>query len=91
MATEDAFWGTVISAVAFPAAVAAGLAKGTYDAATGNGSLTEGYNQMVRPIMNTAELFGREHGEAITKGLIQGATVALGGAIVNKSIRHVKN
>jgi len=91
MASENAFWGAVVAAVAFPAAVAAGFAKGTYDAVSGNGSFTEGCNQVVQPVMNTAELFGREHGEAITKGLIQGVTVALGGAIVKEGIKHVRN
>ena len=61
MASENAFWGTVSAAVAFPASVAAGFAKGTYDAASGNGSFTEGCNQVVRPVINSAERFGREH------------------------------
>jgi len=91
MASENAFWGVVIAAAAFPAAVAAGFAKGTYDAVSGNGPFAEGCNQVVQPVINTAEQFGREHGEAITRGLIQGATAALGGAIVREGIKHVKN
>jgi hypothetical protein len=87
--TND-FWANVITVAASPVAIAAGVAKGSFDAATGNGPFTEGFNATAEPIIFGAKKFGAEHGPAITKGIIGGAATAVGARIVGGALRHLR-
>jgi hypothetical protein len=51
-----------------PVAIAAGFAKGAYDASTDNGAFSEGFNAAAAPIMRAAKEFGAEHGRLLRKG-----------------------
>jgi hypothetical protein len=84
------FWGDVLAVGASPVAITAGFAKGAFDAATGNGPFTDGFNATANPIVRGAKKFGHEHGPAITKGLLGGAATALGARILNETLRHLK-
>ena len=84
------FWGGVLAVGASPVAIAAGFAKGTFDAATGNGPFTEGFNATANPIVRGAKKFGQEHGPTITKGILGGAATALGARILNETLRHLR-
>jgi hypothetical protein len=84
------FWGDVIAVGASPVAIAAGFAKGAFDAATGNGPFSEGFNGTASPIIRGAKKFGSEHGPTITKGIIGGAATAFGAKILNETFRHIR-
>jgi len=77
-------------AAVFPVAIAAGFAKGAYDASTDNGAFSEGFNAAARPIMRTAKEFGAEHGTTMTKGVVTGAAGALGARLVREGLKHLK-
>ncbi|HUJ04554.1 MAG TPA: hypothetical protein VLX31_00435 [Streptosporangiaceae bacterium] len=86
MATNK-FWGTV-SGVAFaPVAITVGVAKGAYDAASGNGSFADSAERTTGTMIKGAENFGAEHGDLITKGIITGAAVAVGGRLIRWPFR----
>jgi hypothetical protein len=87
--TND-FWANVLTVAATPVAVAAGVAKGSYDAATGSGPFTEGFNATAEPIMGSAKKFGAEHGPTITKGIVGGAATAIGARIIGGALRHLR-
>jgi hypothetical protein len=84
------FWANVITVAASPVAIAAGIAKGSYDAATGNGPFAEGFGATAEPIIWGAKRFGSEHGPAITKGVITGAATAVGARIVGGALKAIK-
>src|SRR5262249_20062459 len=65
---KSTFWGVVTGIAATPVALAAGIAKGAYDAASGNGSFAEGVEKTAGGMIKGAEHFGEEHGDLITKG-----------------------
>ena len=90
MEQTDDFWANVLTVAASPVAIAAGVAKGSYDAATGSGPFTEGFNATAAPIMGGAKRFGGEHGPTITKGIIGGAATAVGARIVGGALRHLR-
>jgi hypothetical protein len=73
-----------------PVALAAGFAKGAYDASTDNGAFSEGFNAGATPIMRAAKEFGAEHGTMMTKGVITGAAGALGARIVREGFKHLR-
>jgi len=73
-----------------PVAIAAGFAKGAYDASTDNGAFSEGFNAAAAPIMRAAKEFGVEHGTTLTKGVITGAAGALGARIVKEGFKHLR-
>ncbi len=73
-----------------PVAIAAGFAKGAYDASTDNGAFSEGFNAAARPIMRAAKEFGGEHATTITKGVVTGAAGALGARIVKEGLKHLR-
>ena len=75
-------WGVVTGIAATPVALAAGVAKGAYDAASGNGSFAEGAEKTAGGMIKGAERFGEEHGDLITKGIITGAAAAVGGKLI---------
>ena len=87
--TND-FWANVITVAASPVAIAAGIARGTYDAATGSWPITEGFNSTAEPIIFGAKKFGSEHGQTITRGIIGGAATAVGARIVGGALKHVR-
>jgi hypothetical protein len=87
--TND-FWANVITVAASPVAIAAGIARGSYDAATGSGAFTEGFNATAEPIIFGAKKFGSEHGQTITRGIIGGAATAVGARIVGGALKHVR-
>src|SRR5215472_7769111 len=87
--TND-FWANVITVAASPVAIAAGIAKGSYDAATGSGPFAEGFNTTAEPIIWGAKRWGSEHGSTITKGVIGGAATAVGARIVGGALKHIR-
>jgi len=84
------FWANVSLVAVSPVAIAAGFAKGAYDASTDNGAFSEGFNAAARPIMRTAKEFGAEHGTTMTKGVITGAAGALGARLVREGFKHLR-
>ena len=90
MEQTSGFWADVIGVAASPVAIAAGIAKGSYDAATGSGAFDEGFHAAADPIIASARKFGTEHRETITKGRLGGAAATLGARIVNESLKHLK-
>jgi hypothetical protein len=87
--TND-FWANVLTVAASPVAIAAGIAKGSYDAATGGGPFTEGFTATAEPIVWGAKRFGAQHGPTITKGIIGGAATAVGARLVGGALKHIR-
>ena len=85
------FWANVSMVVVSPVAIAAGFAKGAYDASTDNGAFSEGFNAAAGPIMKEAKKFGAEHSATITRGVLTGAAGALGARLVNVGLRRLIN
>ncbi len=90
MENANEFWADVSVVAVFPVAVAAGLAKGAYDASTDHGAFSEGFNSTAAPMMRAAKEFGAEHGPAITRGVVTGAAGALGARIVNEGLKRLR-
>jgi hypothetical protein len=86
----NGFWANVSLVAVAPVAIAAGVAKGTFDASTDNGGFSEGFNSAAGPIMRAAKEFGAEHGTTMTKGVITGAAGALGARIVREGLKHLR-
>jgi hypothetical protein len=84
------FWANVSSVAVSPVPIAAGFAKGAYDASTDNGAFIEGFNAAAGPIMRAAKEFGAGHGTTITKGVITGAAGALGARLVREGFKHLR-
>ena len=78
MENDNEFWAGVSAVAVTPVAVAAGLAKGAYDASTDHGAFIEGFNATANPIIRAGRNFGAEHGPTITKGVVTGAAGVLG-------------
>ena len=87
--TND-FWANVITVAASPVAIAAGIARGSYDAATGSGPFTEGFNATAEPIIFGAKKFGNDHGPTITKGIIGGAATAVGARVIGGALKRIR-
>jgi hypothetical protein len=87
---NNEFWANVSAVAISPVAVAAGIAKGAYDASTDNGPFSDGFEATAIPIMRAAKEFGAEHGTIITKGVITGAAGALGARIVREALKHLR-
>ncbi len=90
MENTNEFWANVSLVAVSPVAIAAGFAKGAYDASTDNGAFSEGFNATAGPIMRAAKEFGAEHGSTVTKGVITGAAGALGARIVREGFKHLR-
>jgi hypothetical protein len=90
MENKNEFWADVSAVVVTPVAIAAGVAKGTYDASTDNGAFIEGFNGVATPIIRAGKNFGAEHGPTITKGVVTGAAGALGARIVQAGLRALR-
>jgi hypothetical protein len=87
---QSEFWADVSAVVVTPVAIAAGLAKGTYDASTDKGAFIEGFNTTANPIIRAGKNFGAQHGPTITKGVVTGAAGALGARIVHVGLRALR-
>lgn len=90
MENKSEFWASVSAVAVTPVAIAAGLAKGAYDASTDNGAFLEGFNATASPIIRAGKDFGAEHGPTITKGVVTGAAGAVGARIVSAGLRHIR-
>ena len=86
---ENEFWAEVSAIAVSPVAIAAGFAKGAYDASTDNGAFAEGFNAAASPIIKAARSFGDEHGTTITKGVVTGAASMLGARIVSGGLKRI--
>lgn len=89
MENTNDFWSNVSMAAVTPVAVAAGVAKGAFDATTDNGPFSDGFSGAAVPIFKAAKTFGHEHGGTITKGVVTGAAGALGARILREGLRHI--
>jgi hypothetical protein len=85
----NGFWAGAIAVAAAPVAIAAGIAKGSYDAASGSGPFDEGFHSVADPVIATARKFGTDHQDTITKGVIGGAATAVGARIVGESLKVI--
>ena len=90
MENTNEFWANISMVAVSPVAIAAGIAKGAYDASTDNGAFSEGFNTASGPIMRAAKEFGGQHGKTMTKGVITGAAGALGARIVREGFKHLR-
>jgi len=84
---KSRFWGTVTGIAVAPVAIAAGVAKGAYDASSGNGGFAESAEKATRAMIRSAGEFGEEHGDLITRGIVTGAAAAVGNRLIH-SIRR---
>jgi hypothetical protein len=84
------FWAEVSMVAVSPVAIAAGLAKGVYDASTDHGPFADGFTAAATPIMKAGRNFGAEHGQIITRGVVTGAAGAVGARIVSAGLRHLR-
>ena len=90
MEETGGFWADVIGVAASPVAIAAGIVKGSYDAASGSGGFDDGFHAAADPIIASARKFGTEHRETITKGVLSGAAATLGARIVSEGFRIIR-
>jgi hypothetical protein len=86
---KNEFWADVSAIAVSPVAIAAGCAKGAYDASTDNGAFVDGFSAAAGPIIKAARGFGAEHGTTITKGVVTGAAGALGARIVGEGLKRI--
>jgi hypothetical protein len=86
---KNEFWGQVSAIAVSPVAIAAGLAKGAYDASTDRGGFVDGFSSGATPIIRAARGFGEEHGTTMTKGVVTGAAGTLGARIMREGLRRV--
>ena len=89
MEQTSTFWADAIAVAASPVAIAAGLVRGSYDAASGGGTFDAGFHSAADPIIASARKFGTDHKDTITKGVLGGAATAIGARIVNEGLRHL--
>ena len=87
MEQTDGFWPGAITVAASPVAIAAGILKGSYDAASGSGPFDAGFHAAADPVIATARKFGTEHNDTITKGIIGGAATAFGARILSEGFK----
>lgn len=90
--TEDKreFWAQVSMVAVSPVAIAAGLARGVYDASTDHGPFADGFTEAATSIMRAGRNFGEEHGSLITRGVVGGAAGAAGARILHAGLRHLR-
>jgi hypothetical protein len=86
---KNEFWGQVSAIAVSPVAIAAGFAKGAYDASTDNGPFVDGFSGAAGPIIRAARDFGEEHGTTITKGVVTGAAGTVGARIMREGLKRV--
>jgi len=90
MEQTSGFWAGAIGVAASPVAIAAGIVKGSYDAATGSGAFDEGFHAAADPIVASARKFGTEHQDTITKGVLGGAAATVGARIVSEAFKVLR-
>ena len=90
MEQTGGFWADVMGVAASPVAIAAGVVKGSADAVSGSGAFSAGFHSAADPIITAARKFGTEHQSTITKGILGGATTAIGAKIINESFRFLR-
>jgi hypothetical protein len=90
MENKNEFWENVSAVAVTPVALAAGLAKGTYDASTDRGAFIEGFTGTATPIIRAGKNFGAEYGSTITRGVVTGAAGALGAKILHVGLRSLR-
>jgi hypothetical protein len=86
---KNDFWANVSVVAVTPVAIAAGIAKGAYDASTSNGPFADGFGATATPIIRAARGFGAQHGDTITRGVVTGAAGVLGARIMGGGIRRI--
>lgn len=86
---KNEFWGQVTAIAVSPVAIAAGFARGAYDASTDNGGFADGFSAAANPIIRAARGFGEEHGTTITKGVVTGAAGTLGARIMREGLKRI--
>jgi hypothetical protein len=84
------FWAQVSMVAVSPVAIAAGLARGVYDASTDNGPFADGFTEAATSIMRAGRNFGEEHGQLITRGVVTGAAGAAGARILHAGLRRLR-
>ena len=89
MEQTEGFWAGAIALAAAPVAIAAGIAKGSYDAVSGGGAFDEGFHAAADPVVAHARKFGTDHKDTITKGVIGGAATAVGARFINEATKAV--
>jgi hypothetical protein len=87
--SQNEFWAEVSAIAVCPVAIAAGVAKGAYDASTDNGAFVDGFSGAAAPIIRAARGFGEEHGTTITRGVVTGAAGTLGARIMREGLKRV--
>jgi hypothetical protein len=90
MEQTSGFWAGALGVAASPVAIAAGIVKGSVDAATGSGAFDQGFHAAADPIVASARKFGTEHQDTITKGLLGGAAATLGARIVSEGFKVLR-
>ena len=85
---KNEFWADVSAIAVCPVAIAAGFAKGAYDASTDAGPFVDGFSAAASPIIRAARGFGEEHGTTITKGVVTGAAGTLGARIMREGLKR---
>jgi hypothetical protein len=86
---QNEFWAEVSAIAVCPVAIAAGVAKGAYDASTDHGPFVAGFSGTAAPIIRAARGFGEEHGTTITKGVVTGAAGTLGARIMREGLKRI--
>ena len=84
------FWAKVSMVAVSPVAIAAGLAKGAYDASTDHGPFADGFTDAAASVIRAGRKFGEEHGQLITRGVVGGAAGAAGARILHAGLRHLR-
>src|SRR5262249_46536285 len=90
MEQANGFWADALGVAASPVAIAAGIVKGSYDAATGSGAFDEGFHAAADPIVSSARKFGTEHKDTITRGLLSGTAAHIDARLADDSLRHLR-
>jgi hypothetical protein len=83
------FWAQVSTVAVSPVAIAAGLARGAYDASTDHRPFADGFTDAATSIMRAGREFGEEHGQLITRGMVGGAAGAAGARILHAGLRRL--
>lgn len=87
MAGKSKFWAGACAVLSLPVAGVGGLAKGSYDALSGNGSFMDSAGEIADRIVEAAADFGADNGGALTTAAI---TVAarVGGGVLDREVNH---
>jgi hypothetical protein len=86
MANEKAkeFWGGALAVASLAPALIAGAVHGAYNAISGEGTFSEGFNETADKIVEGAEEFGTEHADDLTNAVVTTAKAVVTGVIVRQ-------